>query len=75
MSLKYPLSFGIFLSVMHFMTSLVIPGFWKVVLAACLVMVLEYPLDKMGITNRVIPVPMGIAAFIGIPILLYFITQ
>lgn len=75
LSLKYPLSFGIVLGVMHFVWGLTIPDVWKIVLAACLVMVLEYPLDKTGITKRVIPLPMGIAAFIMIPILLYIITQ
>ncbi|SCW81757.1 hypothetical protein SAMN04487970_105521 [Paenibacillus tianmuensis] len=73
MSLKYPLSFGIFMCVMRFVWALTIPDAWKIVLAACLVMVLEYPLDKMGITKRVIPVPIGIAAFITIPILFTFI--
>ncbi|GMX62839.1 hypothetical protein Elgi_26460 [Paenibacillus elgii] len=75
MSLKYPLSFGIFLSVMHFVWGLTIPDVWKIILVACLVMVIEYPLDKMGITKRVIPVPAGIAVFIMIPILFTLITR
>ncbi|KPV58569.1 hypothetical protein QJ48_15575 [Paenibacillus sp. A3] len=75
LSLKYPLSFGIVLGVMHFVWGLTIPDVWKIVLSACLVMVIEYPLDKMGITKQVIPVPVGIAVFIMSPILLYIITQ
>lgn len=75
MSLKYPLSFGICLSVMHFVWGLTIPDVWKIVLVACLVIVIEYPLDKMGITKRVIPVPVGIAVFIMIPIMFTLITR
>ncbi|MGF9911376.1 hypothetical protein ABEX47_26645 [Paenibacillus ehimensis] len=75
MSLKYPLSFGIVLGVIHFVWGLAIPDVWKIVLAACFVMALENPLDKMGITSRVIPVPVGIGAFIMILILFTFITR
>ncbi|MBU7319302.1 hypothetical protein [Paenibacillus oleatilyticus] len=75
MRLKYPLSFGIFMGVMYFVWGLAIPDVWKIVLLACLVMAIEYPLDKMGITKRVIPVPMGIAGFIMIPVLFTLITR
>ncbi len=75
MRLKYPLSFGIFFGVMYFVWGLTISAVWKTVLLACLVMVIEYPLDKMGITKRVIPVPVGIAVFIMIPILFTLITR
>ncbi len=75
MRLKYPLSLGIFFGVMSFVWGLTISAVWKTVLLACLVMVIEYPLDKMGITKRVIPVPVGIAVFTMIPILFTLITR
>lgn len=75
MRLKYPLSLGIFFGVMYFVWGLTISAVWKTVLLACLVMVIEYPLDKMSITKRVIPVPVGIAVFAMIPILFTLITR